>query len=76
MRLTLLQEQTISELGKHLYDFLPGQAHPYANQSISFQGAARAVHLGQFWLGGSKQPAVVALLRATLEKTGPMPSAI
>ena len=25
MRLTLIQEQTISELGKHLYDFLPGQ---------------------------------------------------
>jgi hypothetical protein len=37
MRLTLIQEQTISELGKHLYDFLPGQAHPYADQSISFQ---------------------------------------
>jgi len=67
MRLTLIQEQTISELGKHLYDFLPGQAHPYADQSISFQGAAHAVHLGKFWQGGSKQPAVVALLRATLE---------
>jgi hypothetical protein len=67
MRLTLVQEQTISELGKHLYDFLPGQAHPYADQSISFQGAARAAHLEQFWQGGSKQPAIVALLRTTLE---------
>ncbi len=67
MRLTLGQEQTISELGKHLYDFLPGQAHPYADQSISFQGAAHATHLGQFWPGGSKQPAIVALLRTTLE---------
>jgi len=67
MRLTLVQEQTISELGKHLYDFLPGQAHPFADQLISFQGAAHAVHLGQYWQGGSKQPAVVSLLRTTLE---------
>jgi hypothetical protein len=67
MRLTLIQEQTISELGKHLYDFLPGKAHPFASQSISFEGAANAVHLGQFWHGGSKQPALVALLRDTLE---------
>src|ERR1700757_5119722 len=67
MRLTLVQEQTISEMGKHLYNFLPGQARPYADQSISFQGAAHAAHLGQFWQGGSKQPAIVALLRATLE---------
>jgi len=67
MHLTLAQEQAISELGKHLYDFLPGQAHPYADQSLSFQGAAHATHLGQYWQGGSKQPAIVALLRATLE---------
>lgn len=66
MRLTLVQEQAITELAKHLYDFLPGQAHPYANQSISFQGAAQAVHLDRYWQGGSKQPAIVALLRATL----------
>jgi hypothetical protein len=67
MRLTLVQEQAISELGKHLYDFLPGQPHPYADQSISFQGAAHETRLGQYWQGGSKQPAIVALLRATLE---------
>lgn len=67
MHLTLAQEQAISELGKHLYDFLPGQAHPYADQSVSFQGAAHATHLGQYWQGGSKQPAIVALLRDTLE---------
>jgi hypothetical protein len=42
--------------------FLPGQAHPYADQSVSFQGAAHATHLGQYWQGGSKQPAIVALL--------------
>jgi hypothetical protein len=66
MRLTLVQEQAITELAKHLYDFLPGQAHPYANQAVSFQGAAKAAHLDRYWQGGSKQPAIVALLRATL----------
>lgn len=68
MRLTLAQEQTVSELGKHLYHFLPGQPHPFADQAISFLGAAKAVGVGQFWPGGSKQPATVALLRNTLEK--------
>jgi hypothetical protein len=45
----------------------PGQTHVCADQSISFQGAAHAAHLDQFWQGGSKQPAIVALLRAALE---------
>ncbi len=67
MRLTFAQEQTVSEFGKHLYHFLPGQPHPHANQSISFLGAAKAAGVGQFWPGGSKQPATVALLRNTLE---------
>jgi hypothetical protein len=67
MRLTLTQEQAVAELGKHLYHFLPGQPHPYADQSISFQGAANATGVGEFWRGGSKQPATVALLKNTLE---------
>lgn len=67
MRLTLVQEQAITELAKHLYDFLPGQPHPMADQAVSFQGAAQAARLGRYWQGGSKQPAITALLRATLE---------
>jgi hypothetical protein len=67
MRLTLAQEQAVTELANHLYDFLPGQADPFANQSISFQGAAQAAHVGSYWQGGSKRPAIVALLRATWE---------
>ena len=67
MSLSFIQEQAITELAKHFYGFLPGQAHPYADQSISFQGAAKAAGVGQFWPGGSKQPATAALLRNTLE---------
>ena len=66
MSLTLAQEQAISGLAKHLYEFLPGQPHPMADQSVSFQGAAQAAHLGRYWQGGSKQP-ITALLRGILE---------
>ncbi len=67
MRLSLSQEQTINELASLLYDFLPGQPHPYADQSVSFGGIATSLGLGQFWQGGSKLPAITRLLRATFE---------
>jgi len=67
MRLSLAQEQTINELASLLYDYLPGQPHPYANQSSSFGGIATSIGLGHFWQGGSKLPAIAKLLRLTLE---------
>ncbi len=67
MRLTLPQEQAVTELAALLYDFLPGQPHPFADPTISFAGLATSMGLGQFWRGGSKQPAIAALLRNTLE---------
>ena len=30
----------LNELAHHLYRFLPGKAHPYADQNISFEGVA------------------------------------
>ena len=36
MALSLKQTQTISEVAEFLYTLLPGQAHPFADQSISF----------------------------------------
>ena len=67
MRLSLAQEQTINELASLLYDFLPGQPHPFADQNVSFCGVAASLGLGRFWQGGSKLPAITKLLRATLE---------
>jgi hypothetical protein len=39
---------------------LQGKPHPYADQSISFAGVAHSVGISQFWIGGSKLPAIYA----------------
>jgi hypothetical protein len=66
--LTLRESQAVNELASHLYSFLPGTAHPYANQAISFAGVARDLRLGRYWTGGSKLPAISQLLEATLDR--------
>lgn len=68
MALSLKQTQTISEVAEFLYTLLPGQAHPFADQSISFAGIAKDMKLAQFWQGGSKRPAITALLENTLDQ--------
>lgn len=65
MKLTEIQH--IQELSQHLYHYLPGKAHPFADQDISFLGAAAAVELEKYWQGGSKQPAILKLLELTLK---------
>lgn len=67
MSLNLSETQTISETANFLYGFLPGNPHPYANQSISFAGIASDLGLESFWTGGSKEPAIATLLEGTLE---------
>jgi len=66
--LPLKESQTIAEIADHLYSFLPGTPHPYASQTISFQGVAAIAGVGKYWSGGSKGPAVTQLLSATLER--------
>ena len=68
MPLTLTQETMLNELAHHLYRFLPGKAHPYADQNISFEGVAATLRLNRFWPSGSKQPAISELLSRTLEQ--------
>jgi hypothetical protein len=67
MSLSLKETQTLAEISEFLYSFLPGQAHPFADQRISFSGIARELGLGKFWQGGSKKPAINALLENTLD---------
>ncbi|MCL2071088.1 MAG: restriction endonuclease [Oscillospiraceae bacterium] len=67
MAVTPKQAKAISDIADLLYDFLPGKPYPYANQAISFQGVANEVGLSQFWTGGSKLPAINALLSNTYE---------
>ncbi len=67
MPLTLKQTTSIAALSEFLYPFLPGNPHPYADHDLSFPGAALASGVLQHWQGGSKGPAINALLTRTLE---------
>lgn len=68
MGLSLTETKAIQQIASHLYDFLPGQAHPYADQRISFAGIAYEHNLKGFWQGGSKLPAITAFLENILER--------
>lgn len=57
----------ISQLADVLYDFLPGKAHPFANQDISFEGVSYKLGISKFWQGGSKKPAITELLSKVFE---------
>jgi hypothetical protein len=64
---SLKETQTAAGISQFLYSFLPGQAHPFADQRISFAGIAHELGIGKFWPGGSKLPAINALLENTLD---------
>jgi hypothetical protein len=70
MTSTLLRGQVLDDLAQHLYDFLPGQPHPYADASISFSGVARDLGLGSAWQGGSKRPALRKMLEFVIDRNG------
>lgn len=67
MSSSLKETQAISEIAELLYRFLPGKPHPYAAADISFPGVANKLGLSKFWIGGSKKPAIIQLLQATLD---------
>lgn len=60
--INLREAQTIENLADLLYDFLPGSG----NAKTAFPLAAQHAGVGEFWTGGSKRPALVQLLTATL----------
>jgi hypothetical protein len=68
MTLPLPIIQIIQELSQHLYNFLPGTPHPFADQSLSFRGIAYALGLNNFWLNVSKLRAISFLLENTFDK--------
>lgn len=67
MSSSLKETQATSEIADILYRFLPGKPHPYAAADISFPGVASKLGLSKFWIGGSKKPAIIQLLQATLD---------
>lgn len=61
--LSFREAQAIEDLADLLYDFLPGSG----NNRTAFPIAAAQAGVGDLWAPGSKRPAVVQLLGATLE---------
>lgn len=57
------EAQVIEDLADLLYDFLPGSG----NGRTAFPLAAAQTGVGELWVPGSKRPALVQLLGATLE---------
>lgn len=60
--MSLLEEQRIEDLAGLLYNFLPGSG----SSGTAFPLAAAKVQTENFWVGGSKRPALVHLLSSTL----------
>ena len=60
--LPLATTQALTELSDLLYSFLPG-----SGAIFTWREAAGKHGLGDFWIGGSKLPAITQLLEATLE---------
>ena len=66
MASSLKESQAITEIADVLYSFLRGSPHPYAAPAISFPGVAHKLGLSDYWVGGSKKPAIIQLLQTTL----------
>ncbi len=64
MGLSLAQTQAVSDLARHLYDYLPGSSAWQG--TYTFAHAASECGVGGFWPGGSKLPALTSLLENTL----------
>src|SRR5882757_10050656 len=68
MPLTLKETRAISGLSDVLYDFLPGSGNSNWKGHVNFASVAAKVGLAEFWQGGSKKPAINALLSQTLQR--------
>ncbi|MFX1532878.1 MAG: hypothetical protein ACFFDI_01440 [Promethearchaeota archaeon] len=62
MPLSLQKTKAIAEMSSLLYDFLPGEPYPFADQNISFVGIANKLGLSYFWTLGNKGIAISNLL--------------
>jgi hypothetical protein len=62
--LSFREAQTVEDLADLFYNFLPGSG----NSRTAFPIAAAQAGVGELWTPGSKRPAIVQLLTATLEQ--------
>jgi hypothetical protein len=68
MPLSLKESQVAGALAGVLYDLLPGSGNKAWRAHVTFATVATRVGVGDFWPGGSKQPAIQTLLELTLEQ--------
>lgn len=62
MTISLKKAKAIAEMADVLYSFLPGSF-----SSVTFETVAKEAGVGAYWQGGSKKPAITALLGKTLD---------
>ncbi len=67
MALSFKQVNACSGMAKVLYGFLPGSGSRSWKGYVTFQTVAEEVGVGEYWPGGSKEPAIATLLEKTLE---------
>lgn len=65
--LALKHSRAVADMAELLYGFLPGSGDPKWRGHVSFKTVAEKVGVGDYWLSGSKLPAIVALLERTLD---------
>lgn len=67
MSSSLHDTKAAADLARLFYDFLPGSGHGSWSGHVTFQTVATKVGVGDFWTGGSKEPALARLLEQTLK---------
>jgi hypothetical protein len=67
MSSSLLESKAATDLARLFYDFLPGSGGRSWRGHVTFETVATQVGVGEFWSGGSKEPALARLLEQTLK---------
>lgn len=67
MSSSLHDAKAAADLARLFYDFLPGSGHGSWSGHVTFQTVAVQAGVGEFWTGGSKEPALARLLEQTLK---------
>lgn len=67
MSATLREAKAASDLARLFYDFLPGSGGRSWKGHVTFETVATQAGVGDFWPGGSKEPALARLLEQTLK---------
>jgi len=68
MAISFEQKLTIQKIADLMYDFLPASGSNVWKGFVTFGTIAQELGLSDFWMGGSKKPAIIRLLVETYDK--------